>query len=174
LFCGRGSGLEAWRQLGFDRLEGVDISENLLRSYTGKARLYLGDCRRLELPDASRDIICVQGGLHHLAALPEDLRSTTAEIRRVLKPGGRFLVVEPWETPFLDFVHWACRMPWLRRLSSKIDIMARVIDRESRTYFNWLSRPEEILAVLADGFQTERRRLAWGKLFWLGRKSAGP
>jgi hypothetical protein len=83
------------------------------------------------------------------------------------------MVVEPWKTPFLDFVHWACRMPLPRRLSSKIDIMARVIDRESRTYFDWLSRPGEILTLLTDGFQTEWQRIAWGKLFWLGRKPFG-
>jgi ubiquinone/menaquinone biosynthesis C-methylase UbiE len=172
IFCGRGSGIEAWRRLGFERVEGVDISENLLLQHEGAARLYVGDCRRLGLPDASRDVICVQGGLHHLPALPEDLRATVAEVWRVLRPGGRFLVVEPWATPFLTAVHAACRSRALRRASVKLDALACMIEHEREGYFNWLSRPEEISAVLTGRFETERRRTAWGKLAWIGRKPA--
>ena len=172
LFCGRGGALEAWRRLGFRRLEGVDLSESLLLRYAGEAALYLGDCRRLGLPDASRDVICVQGGLHHLAALPEDLAATVAEVRRVLRPGGRFLVVEPWSTPYLRAVHWACRQPPLRRLSPKLDALACMIDREKETYANWLSHPGEILAALGTGFSTELRQISRGKLLWLGRPAS--
>jgi len=170
LFCGRGGALTAWGRLGFRRLEGVDLSENLLNSYAGEATLYLGDCRRLQLPDASRDIVCVQGGLHHLAAIPDDLRATVGEVRRVLRPGGRFLVVEPWDTPYLRAVHWACRQRPLRRLSPKLDALACMIARERETYSNWLSRPEEILAALAAEFPTEYQRIAWGKFAWMGER----
>jgi ubiquinone/menaquinone biosynthesis C-methylase UbiE len=173
IFCGRGSGLEAWRRLGFQRLEGVDISETLLSRYTGAAQLYVGDCRRLQFPDASRDVVCVQGGMHHLPVLPEDLRATVAEVWRVLRPGGRFIVVEPWGTPFLTLVHGLCRQPALRAVSGKIDALADMIEREQKTYFNWLSRPEEILGVLRRDFHTELTRTAWGKLSWLGRKPGG-
>ncbi len=34
-------------------------------------------------------------------------------------------MVEPWETPFLQFVHWCCRRPLLRQAWPKLD--ARVI-----------------------------------------------
>lgn len=173
IFCGRGNGLEAWRRLGFCRLEGVDISESLLAQYQGDARLYVGDCRRLGFADASRDVVCVQGGLHHLPALPEDLSATVAEVWRVLRPGGRFLVVEPWATPFLRVVHAACRSRALGRVSGKLAALACMIDHERSGYFNWLSRPREILAVLTARFQPEIRRTAWGKLSWMGRKPAG-
>ena len=56
IFCGRGGGLKAWETLGFRRLEGVDLSENLLRQYSGDAHLFVGDCRRMAFPDDSRDV----------------------------------------------------------------------------------------------------------------------
>ncbi len=37
LFCGRGNGLHALSRLGFQRLEGVDLSESLLTEYEGPA-----------------------------------------------------------------------------------------------------------------------------------------
>lgn len=172
IFCGRGSGLEAWRRLGFSRLEGVDISENLLAQHGGDARLYVGDCRRLGFADESRDVICVQGGLHHLPVLPEDLTATVAEAWRVLRPGGRLVVVEPWTTPFLTAIHAACRSRTLRRASRKLDALACMIDHERESYFNWLSRPAEIMAGLTARFRPEVSRTAWGKLSWLGRKPA--
>jgi ubiquinone/menaquinone biosynthesis C-methylase UbiE len=173
LFCGRGNGLDAWHRLGFGEIEGVDISKSLLERYLGDAQLYVGDCRRLGFADASRDIICVQGGLHHLLVLPDDLQATVAEAWRVLKPDGRMVVVEPWATPFLAVVHRLCRLSWARRASRKLDSLACMIEHEQATYFNWLARGPEILGVLTRDFQTESKRIAWGKLSWLGRKAGG-
>ena len=79
LFCGRGNGLEALSGLGFEHLEGVDLSDTLLAQYRGKARCYVADCRSLPFPDRSRDVLVVQGGLHHLEALPDDLIRTLDE-----------------------------------------------------------------------------------------------
>jgi ubiquinone/menaquinone biosynthesis C-methylase UbiE len=170
IFCGRGAGLTAWEQMGFGSLEGVDLSETLLQQYSGDARLYVGDCRCLELADSSRDVICVQGGLHHLPVTPDDLITVVAEVRRVLRPGGRFLVVEPRLTPFLKSVHWLCRQSLARRISPKIDALACMIRREQFTYDLWLSKPSEIRAALRRGFETESEDIAWGKLLWVGKK----
>ena len=172
IFCGRGGGLRAWEALGFSILEGVDLSENLLTQYSGPARLYVGDCRRMALANSSRDVICVQGGLHHLPRLLDDLRETVSEVQRVLKPGGRFVVVEPWRTPFLSVVHALCRQPLARRISPRIDALARMIHGEERTYSQWLSRPREIRATLTQGFETEKEEIRWGKILWIGRKRA--
>jgi len=170
IFCGRGGGLKAWESLGFERLEGVDLSESLLSRYDGRAQLYVGDCRRMAFADSSRDVICVQGGLHHLPTLPDDLDAVVAEVRRVLRPKGRFVVVEPWLTPFLRAVHALCDQPLARRASAKIEALDCMIKREQRTYFQWLARPGEIRAALTQGFDTSREVVAWGKLYWVGTK----
>src|ERR1700675_2296433 len=38
LFCGRGKGLSALQQLGFTRVEGVDLSPRLVAQYKGSAK----------------------------------------------------------------------------------------------------------------------------------------
>ncbi len=73
LFCGRGNGLHALSRLGFANIEGVDLSESLLAQYQGPAKCYVCDCRQLPFDNASRDVLIVQGGLHHLERFPEDL-----------------------------------------------------------------------------------------------------
>jgi SAM-dependent methyltransferase len=170
LFCGRGNGLHALARLGFTNLEGVDLSDRLLAQYEGPARLFVGDCRSLPFDDDSKDVLIVQGGLHHLPSLPEDLDRTLAEAARVLRPGGRFVAVEPWRTPFLRLVHAVCRVPAARRLSAKVDALATMIEHERATYEAWLSRPKLILDLLASRFEVERRATALGKLSFVGRK----
>ena len=76
LFCGRGNGLVALRRMGFANIEGVDSSARLLAQYRGSARVFAADCRQLPFEDLSKDLLIVQGGLHHLAVLPDDLELT--------------------------------------------------------------------------------------------------
>jgi ubiquinone/menaquinone biosynthesis C-methylase UbiE len=169
LFCGRGNGLKALASLGFQSLSGVDLSETLLRTFDGQARLYVGDCRELRLTDRSIDMVVVQGGLHHLPELPDDLEKTLLEVRRVLRPGGKFIVVEPWETAFLRVVHGVCNVSIARRLWSKLDALATMIDRERATYERWLAQPHQILQLLRTHFNPEQQIIAWGKLTFVGR-----
>lgn len=169
IFCGRGHGLSALSELGFHRLEGCDLSERLLEQCTFPAKLYVADCRDLPFASASRDILIVQGGLHHLPDLHQDLPRVFAEVRRVLRPDGRFVVVEPWCTPFLHFVHFVARQPLARRLSDKLDAFQTMTDREATTYFAWLNADREILAMLADNFLPVRQTKALGKLMFVGR-----
>jgi ubiquinone/menaquinone biosynthesis C-methylase UbiE len=169
LFCGRGSGLYALERLGFSSLEGVDLSSRLAESYKGRATIHLGDCRQLPFEDHSRDILIVQGGLHHLSTLPDDLDKTLSESRRVLKTNGRFILVEPWQTPFLHFVHALCRSALLRRLYPKIDALATMIQYERNTYESWLNRPELVLSTLHTHFDPYRVRILWGKVYFLGK-----
>jgi SAM-dependent methyltransferase len=168
LFCGRGNGLKALASLGFESLSGVDLSEELLASYDGPARLYLGDCRDIRFPDRSLDVVVVQGGLHHLPDPFEDLERTLRGVRRVLRPTGHIVVVEPWLTPFLALVHRLCTARVPRRLWGKLDALAAMIELERETYFQWLSQPEAILARLRAHFAPEREQVAWGKLTFVG------
>src|SRR5438045_4762428 len=101
LFCGRGNGLVALERLGFTRLEGVDLSPRLLAQYKGPAKCMVADCRKLPFLDRTKDVLVVQGGLHHLPNLPADLEQTFSEMQRVLRKTGLVIFVEPWRTPFL-------------------------------------------------------------------------
>jgi ubiquinone/menaquinone biosynthesis C-methylase UbiE len=94
---GLGNGLIAWRRLGFSNVSGVDLSLALVERSACRRQCVLGDARRLPIRTASRDVAIVQGGLHHLASL-DDVRQALTEMRRVLKPDGRAIVIEPWPT----------------------------------------------------------------------------
>ena len=81
-----------------------------------------GTAERLPLPDASVDAVVGTLVLCSVA----DPAATLAEIRRILKPGGRFLFIEHVAAP---------RDSWLRRLQ-------------------WLARP--LYACCLDGCRTDR------------------
>jgi ubiquinone/menaquinone biosynthesis C-methylase UbiE len=169
LFCGRGNGLRALELLGFTRIEGVDLSARLVAQYQGSARCCVCDCRQLPFADHSKDVLIVQGGLHHLLSLPSDLDQTLAEMRRVLRKDGRVVLVEPWLTPFLRFAHFACASPTARRLSDKVDALAVMIQHERQTYEQWLSQPDLILQVVGKHFVPVQQSIAWGKWSFVGK-----
>ena len=171
LFCGRGNGMVALERLGFTALHGVDLSPRLVRLYRGRGRGIAGDCLALPVRTASQDLAIVQGGLHHLPDLAAHLPIAVSEMHRVLKPGGRVVVVEPWLTPFLRGVHWAASGP-LRRLWGRLDALATMIEYEGDTYRRWLARPDYVLSVLTRAFTAERSEQRWGKLLFVGRRSS--
>jgi SAM-dependent methyltransferase len=170
LFCGRGNGLVALEQFGFTRVTGVDLSPTLIAQSRGSSRCSVGDCRAMPLRDGSHDVAIVQGGLHHLPRFPEDLEQVLSEVRRILKPGGLFVAVEPWLTPFLTTVHRVGCSPLGRRLWSKMDALATMIEYERETYDAWLHQPKVVAAVLDRHFEPSLRRRRWGKLMFVGRK----
>jgi SAM-dependent methyltransferase len=81
---------------GYAQITGVDTSERVLtaaRKAFGeneRIRFFQMDAAKMNFPPASFDTVCIANSLHHLADLPAIL----AEMRRVLKPGGRFVIVE--------------------------------------------------------------------------------
>ena len=168
LFCGRGNGLVALQRLGFTHVEGVDLSPRLLAQFTGSAKCTVADCRKLPFPDRSKDVLIVQGGLHHLHALPDDLQQTFTEMQRVLRKEGRAVFVEPWLTPFLKFVHKVSEKPLARRVSNRMDALATMIQFERRTYGQWLGQPELIKKIVRAHFVPVHEYFAWGKWNFVG------
>jgi demethylmenaquinone methyltransferase/2-methoxy-6-polyprenyl-1,4-benzoquinol methylase len=77
------------------RVIGVDLARAMLARGEEKrgrqAMLFVqGDAERVPLPDASVDAACVGFGIRNVASLPDAF----AETARVLRPGGRFAVLE--------------------------------------------------------------------------------
>jgi ubiquinone/menaquinone biosynthesis C-methylase UbiE len=168
LFCGRGNGLTALERLGFTRIEGVDLSPRLIAQYRGPAKCLVGDCRQLPFADRSKDVLIVQGGLHHLPALPDDLAKTFSEMQRVLRKDGRVVCVEPWLTLFLKFVHAVSGNRSARRLSNKMDALATMIHFERRTYEQWLTHPDLIRKLAHAHFSLVHESFEWGKWNFVG------
>src|SRR5438105_2961185 len=86
------------------RLTGVELSPAMLELARARARelgrevdLRIGDVQALEFPDQSYDtVVCTLS----LCTIPDD-RAAVAEMRRVLRPGGRLLLLEHVRSPLL-------------------------------------------------------------------------
>ncbi|WP_298863337.1 hypothetical protein [uncultured Gimesia sp.] len=62
-------------------------------------------------------------------------------MNRVLPLGGHVVIVEPWLTPFLRFVHAVCKNKSFRKIWPKLDALAIMIEQELTSYEHWLSQP---------------------------------
>ena len=87
------------RLLKPDKVTGIDISEGMLELgrrkiakllLNGRIELLYGDSEAINFPDASFDAVTVAFGVRNF----EHLRSGLQEMLRVLKPGGRLVVLE--------------------------------------------------------------------------------
>lgn len=96
--CGTGSNTFALAEQGAS-VTGIDISPvaiEMARQTAGRlgvsdrATFVTMDAEKLSFPDASFDLVCGTGVLHHL-----DLAQSFAQLARVLKPTGKAIFSEP-------------------------------------------------------------------------------
>ena len=125
------------------RLTGTDFSPAMLELARRQADqlgrrvdLRLGDAQALELPDASFDtVVCTLS----LCAIPDERRAV-AEMQRVLRPGGRLLLLD----------HVAGLPRWLRAIQWLLELVTRPATGDHQ-----LRHP--LLQVQAEGLEVERR-----------------
>jgi len=89
--CGRGVHLRALADRGFE-VHGFEMSESAVRGVDPRAKLAIApDLRDVGYPEASFEQVILWHVLEHL----RDPAGTIAEIRRILRPGGRLVVAVP-------------------------------------------------------------------------------
>jgi len=90
--CGRGLLLRAFQRYGCD-VTGTEFSEGAGRFAREVLKLpvRVGLLRELNFPDNSFDVVVMWHVLEHVS----DPRPTVAEVSRILRPGGLFLVAVP-------------------------------------------------------------------------------
>jgi ubiquinone/menaquinone biosynthesis C-methylase UbiE len=110
LACGSGHNSLALREyFPSARTTGYDISESACHSYqtyTGGVARQIDLTRPMD-PAEIHDAAMVIGGLHHCIV---DIDTTLRNIARIIRPGGRLLMMEPNEDFFLS----AVRRIWYR------------------------------------------------------------
>jgi ubiquinone/menaquinone biosynthesis C-methylase UbiE len=104
--CGPGYLTKYLIDNGAVSVTGIDVSDGEIEQARARAeqdgvqdrtRFEVADAHRTDFPDNSFDLIVGDSILHHL-----DLRVALAEIRRILRPGGRAVFMEPmWHNPIL-------------------------------------------------------------------------
>ncbi|HXZ98376.1 MAG TPA: class I SAM-dependent methyltransferase [Candidatus Acidoferrum sp.] len=94
--CGTGRLLrKAGERWPNSRLIGVDPAEGMIekaRLLMPNATFYVGMAESLPLPDASVDLAFSTASFHHW----RDKVQGVCEVRRVLRPGGRFFLADIW------------------------------------------------------------------------------
>ena len=111
--CGTGDLTQAFAKLSpATKVMGVDFTPAML-SFAGEKRQKLspevaskityaeGDAQRLAFPDAQFDVVSIAWGIRNVANPMQALR----EFRRVLKPGGRLIVLE-FSHPANPLMRW--------------------------------------------------------------------
>jgi demethylmenaquinone methyltransferase/2-methoxy-6-polyprenyl-1,4-benzoquinol methylase len=126
------------RYLSPEKITGIDISTGMLEigrqkiarlKLEGTVELYTGDSEAILFPDSSFDAITVAFGVRNF----ENLEKGLQEMLRVLKPGGRLVVLEfsqPKKAGFRQLYELYLRLiaPGIGRLLSK--------SREAYAYLN--------------------------------------
>jgi demethylmenaquinone methyltransferase/2-methoxy-6-polyprenyl-1,4-benzoquinol methylase len=153
---------------------GLDPSSGMLRECRTRcaAQLLQGRGEHLPFADASFDMVSMGYALRHVA----DLRALFAEYRRVLKPGGRVVILEITQ-PRSPVARWLNRIylrnvvPGMARISTGAAAASRMMDYFWDTIETCVP-PEVIIEALRDtGFPTAKRLVTGGILSeYLGEK----
>jgi ubiquinone/menaquinone biosynthesis C-methylase UbiE len=153
--CGHGEALEVMKNWGFTNLEGFDqrIHEPLKSNL--QIASYEGNAAETGLESGSYDWVMNIHSMHHLGNVPQ-LAIWVDEMRRILKPGGRFSIVDYWTTPWLKLAMFMFRQralhvtPYIRTYGEQI-----IDEWEFLEPFFRDAKP--IMALLTDnGFEVER------------------
>ncbi len=121
--------LEAVKQLNPEKVVGIDISTKMLdvgrekiakKNLSPIITLEEGDSENLPFPDNSFDAVTVAFGVRNFENLEKGMR----EMNRVLKPGGKIMILEfssPTIFPFKQLYHFYFKniLPLIGRLTSK-------------------------------------------------------
>jgi demethylmenaquinone methyltransferase/2-methoxy-6-polyprenyl-1,4-benzoquinol methylase len=146
----------AARRLPQARITGIDLSEGMLNAGRCKVAsaglkdritLKTGDCLTLDFHDASFDAVTAAFGVRNFASLAAGF----AEIRRVLRPGGRVVILElsePHAFPMRQLHRFYLRyaIPLVGRLLTGLANEYRYLPAS----IEQVPQGEEMLALLRD------------------------
>lgn len=142
------------KKLPASKITGLDLSEGMLKVARKKVagtnleknlEFVKGDSEELPFADNSFDAITVSFGIRNF----ENLEKGLSEIKRILSPGGIFVILEtsvPTKFPFKQGynIHSKYLLPWIGRIFSK-DKSAYQYLSESASVFPYGERLNNIL-----------------------------
>jgi demethylmenaquinone methyltransferase/2-methoxy-6-polyprenyl-1,4-benzoquinol methylase len=160
--CGTGDLTRAFADANPRRVVGLDFTEPMLeiartrrlgpkRSSQRIIEYVQGDALNLPYPDASFDILSIAFGIRNVA----DPEGALREFRRVLRPGGRLIILE-FSQPRFGPLRWATNLYCDHILPHTATLISR--DRSGayhylpRSIFTFLDRDELVAAMEGAGF----------------------
>ncbi|MCH2145783.1 MAG: bifunctional demethylmenaquinone methyltransferase/2-methoxy-6-polyprenyl-1,4-benzoquinol methylase UbiE [Phycisphaerales bacterium] len=162
--CGTGDLAEAFLKAGASQVIGIDFTPEMLdvaRERAARAGLKRieyrqGDATQLELPTDSADVLSIAFGIRNV----NEPARALSEFRRILKPGGRLLILEFSQptNPIIRVINdlYTRRiMPWTATmLSGDRSGAYRYLPRSIETF---LPRAELEQSIRDAGFETIRQ-----------------
>jgi demethylmenaquinone methyltransferase / 2-methoxy-6-polyprenyl-1,4-benzoquinol methylase len=161
--CGTGDYLRLLEAKGHNAI-GVDLSMGMLENARTESPMIQADATALPFADASLDGITSGFSLRNFA----DLNALYAELARVVRPGGRILLLDAYRptNPVLRFGHNI----YFSRVVPRIG--ALLSDADAYRYLpqslGYLPEPEQMITdIEAAGFRAVQRRVFSGEIVHL-------
>jgi arsenite methyltransferase len=171
--CGRGFNL-----LGLARRNsevafvGLDLTPWHVRSARLVARrrrnldIHEGDFHHLPYADGSFDLVFSVEAICHAA----DVYQVVEEVRRVLRPGGRLVTIEPWRSPgfdtFEEEARNAVRLVETAFVLPNLQEFDRWLDRTTALGFEPIVCEDVTAAALPNLDKLCRQALRWRRISW--------
>ena len=172
--CGRGFLLEKLKrvaQVG-TQFVGLDISPKLVeiaRENNPEARIDVGDAEAMSYKDNEFDFVFMTEALEHM----QDFRKSLSEVKRILKPGGIFIVTVPnrdWASyDFYDKIRNHALQPIDDHYFRYEEIMGLLKEQgleivkekglDNLYYYGWKHKVEELVAFLVPSLNRKMKRL---------------
>lgn len=168
--CGEGEMLDLMAEAGFTDLTGLDPFEPS-RNRTSRWKFVKGSGGKLPFPDNDFDLILCAHALHHFSGVDE-IKQFLIESERVLRPGGRFFIIDHYDSLQLSVVHFLLMSPlaklgpWTSAFHDQLCSERKELDAYVKHY------PEVRRAILEAPFSAEPLRQDFFFFYFEGRKKS--
>ena len=171
--CGRGFNLLNLARRNSDvALVGIDLTPLHVRAARAAARrrrnldIDEGDFHHLPYADESFDLVFSVEAICHAA----DVYRVVEEVRRVLRPGGRFVTIEPWRRPEFETLGQPARDA--AQLIETVFVLPnlqefdRWLERTTTLGFEPILSEDVTAATLPNLEKLRRQALRWRRFSW--------
>ena len=167
--CGTGEALELLHDAGFTSLYGSDVMVDPELSAKPWVTVVQADAVTLPFENDSFDAVVCMHSLHHLGGLARICR-TFEESLRILKPGGRLMLLDHYDSNQLRAVFWGLQKPWLT-VTPGLKRFSEQHEEEWPYMYEYLDEWPAVRAAI-DALPAERQVDRKGLFFfyWAGRK----
>lgn len=165
LGCGDGLNISVLWKIGIRNVVGVDISKDLIKkakTLNPKNKFYQGSANKLPFRNNSFNVVLVDSVFHHLMSYPRPI----AEIKRVLKDGGKLCFIEPHSSLLRSIYDRISEMPITKYIPllkqrsisylGEIEFMKHWISTENKFYtelikhdFKEILTKKDLLSIIA-------------------------
>jgi ubiquinone/menaquinone biosynthesis C-methylase UbiE len=170
LACGTGEALRILHEEGFTDLTGTDITIDPDLARETWVKLDEADACALPYPDGTFDAVTCMHSLHHLGGVVR-IGKTPEEALRVLRAGGRLMVIDHYDSPQLRLAFWGLSKKWLTWPTQGLRSFREQHEEEWPYMYEYLDAWHAVRATfhaLGCDVEVEHRGLFF--FYWTGRK----